>query len=230
MFKSLLARAREIRAAELEGESGSEGGFTLIELMVVLLIIAILLAIAIPTFLSVSGGARDRAAQSNLTNAITDAIAMYQNSQAFPTAGATYQSNEPTFNWQYNAACTPTSSGSCVSVLAVDLQASADAQGVVLGVYSANSQTCWYAVNLQQNPTVLNADTGAFDQSATSAKDTAGAQDLPGAPDTALLTTAGTYYYKVTGQSSCNANSLIGTTNNTAGVDWNTSYATAGTD
>ncbi len=83
MIRSLLARAHEARAAELEGESGLEGGFTLIELMVVLLIIAILLAIAIPTFLSVAGGARDRAAQSNLTNATTDAIAFYQNSQTY---------------------------------------------------------------------------------------------------------------------------------------------------
>ena len=37
-----------------------DSGFTLIELMVVLLILAILLAIAIPTFLSVTGGANDR--------------------------------------------------------------------------------------------------------------------------------------------------------------------------
>ncbi len=35
----------------------AEGGFTLIELMVVLLIIAILLAIAIPTFLGVTSSA-----------------------------------------------------------------------------------------------------------------------------------------------------------------------------
>src|ERR1039458_10739746 len=48
----------------------AEEGFTLIELMVVLLILAILLAIAIPTFLGVKGGAQDRAAQSNLTNAL----------------------------------------------------------------------------------------------------------------------------------------------------------------
>jgi type IV pilus assembly protein PilA len=48
-------------------------GFTLIELMVVVLIIAILLAIAIPTFLGAQDRARDRAVQSNLRNSLTAA-------------------------------------------------------------------------------------------------------------------------------------------------------------
>jgi type IV pilus assembly protein PilA len=50
-----------------------ESGFTLIELMVVVLIIAILIAIAIPTFLGAQNRARDRGAQSDLRNGITAA-------------------------------------------------------------------------------------------------------------------------------------------------------------
>jgi len=50
-----------------------EDGFTLIELMVVVLIIAILIAIAIPTFLGAQNRARDRSAQSDLRNAATAA-------------------------------------------------------------------------------------------------------------------------------------------------------------
>jgi type IV pilus assembly protein PilA len=50
-----------------------EQGFTLIELMVVVLIIAILIAIAIPTFLGAQNRARDRGAQSDLRNALTAA-------------------------------------------------------------------------------------------------------------------------------------------------------------
>ena len=50
-----------------------EEGFTLIELMVVVLIIAILIAIAIPTFLGAQDRARDRGAQSDLRNGLTAA-------------------------------------------------------------------------------------------------------------------------------------------------------------
>ncbi|MCA1838681.1 MAG: prepilin-type N-terminal cleavage/methylation domain-containing protein [Actinobacteria bacterium] len=62
MLKSLRQRIDR----ELEG-------FTLIELMVVVLIIAILIAIAIPTFLGAQDRARDRGAQSNVRNALTAA-------------------------------------------------------------------------------------------------------------------------------------------------------------
>ena len=54
-----------------------EGGFTLIELMVVVLIIAILIAIAVPTFLGARERAQDRAAQSNLRNSLTASKVIY---------------------------------------------------------------------------------------------------------------------------------------------------------
>lgn len=58
-------------------------GFTLIELMMVVLVIAILLAIAIPTFLGARSRANDRAAQSNLRNANTNALVFYTDHQQF---------------------------------------------------------------------------------------------------------------------------------------------------
>ena len=52
-------------------------GFTLIELMIVVLIVAILVAIAIPTFLGQRKEAEDAAAKSNLRNALATEKAYY---------------------------------------------------------------------------------------------------------------------------------------------------------
>src|ERR1700730_12193373 len=97
MFSSAFQHLNDRRSAA--GETGEDAGFTLIELMVVLLILAILLAIAIPTFLGVTKSANDRAVQSNLNTALLNAKAQYQqNSQAFPATGAlvtALQSAEP---------------------------------------------------------------------------------------------------------------------------------------
>src|SRR5947209_20196754 len=60
-----------------------EGGFTLIELMVVVLIIAILIAIAIPTFLGARKRAQDKQAQSNLRNALTAEKTFYVDHQDY---------------------------------------------------------------------------------------------------------------------------------------------------
>jgi type IV pilus assembly protein PilA len=66
-----------------------EDGFTLIELMVVVLIIAILLAIAIPTFLGARQRANDRAAQSSLRNAVTAAKTLFTDKQDYSVADVT---------------------------------------------------------------------------------------------------------------------------------------------
>jgi type IV pilus assembly protein PilA len=65
----------------------SQKGFTLIELMIVILIIAILVAIAVPVFLSARSNAQRRTCQANLRT-IDGAINTY-NAQydAYPAAG-----------------------------------------------------------------------------------------------------------------------------------------------
>src|SRR5688572_24346860 len=76
-------------------------GFTLIELMVVVLIIAILIAIAIPTFLGARARAQDRAAQSSLRNTVTAAKAIYTDREDYADATTTaLAAGEPALTFQ----------------------------------------------------------------------------------------------------------------------------------
>jgi type IV pilus assembly protein PilA len=145
------ALAKRAGAAEQEG---AEAGFTLIELMVVLLIMAILLAIAIPTFLGVKGGAQDRAAQSNLTNALISAKAVYTQSASYPAVAnlvATLSTQEPELSFVATGAVTATASNQ------IGIAVSSDGQQLLLVGYSPNnSGTCWAASDNDGDATTVS--------------------------------------------------------------------------
>jgi type IV pilus assembly protein PilA len=81
-------------------EMKDQDGFTLIELMVVVLIIAILIAIAIPTFLGLRERAQNRAATSDVRNALTAAKAFYTDGDTFVGFDAVDGEDiEPSLTW-----------------------------------------------------------------------------------------------------------------------------------
>lgn len=73
----------------------SDEGFTLIELMVVVMIIAVLIAIAIPSFLGFRKSAQDRSAQSELRNVLLAEKAYWLENGDYTETGADITALEP---------------------------------------------------------------------------------------------------------------------------------------
>lgn len=147
-------------------------GFTLIELMVVVLIIAILIAIAIPTFLGARERAQDRAAQSDLRNALTAAKVHYTDTEDFGTVGgggdvtiAELEAIEPSLQFVAIAAADQDNVGYLVESVAAG-----DRQQITFAKQSASGT--WFCIN----ETATGAGSGTFfasDDAALAGVDTA---------------------------------------------------------
>jgi type IV pilus assembly protein PilA len=145
MFSSLMQRLNERRSAEFEAEGSADAGFTLIELMVVLLIMAILLAIAIPTFLGVTKSANERAGQANLNTALTNAVSTYENQgQSWAAVTSTaLAAAEPSLTFQ-----TAGSAVTTVGQISIDV----GANGIVLASLGKSGGNCYAVADYDSAP------------------------------------------------------------------------------
>src|SRR5687767_1873584 len=85
---------------DLNGRRHQDEGFSLVELMVVILVIAILIAIGLPTFLGSRSRAQDRAAQSELRAGLAGGLTYFTKAGSwtgFDDLAA--KEAEPTLEW-----------------------------------------------------------------------------------------------------------------------------------
>jgi hypothetical protein len=158
----------------------------------------------------------DRAAESNLTNAITEAKALYQVDQAYSSEGRPYgvhalSMQAPEFAWTTGPCSEATQN--CISVQVLDVGADHDSQGIALSTLSRLSSTCWYDVDLESSPRVVPNDHTAF-------------LSMVRGPN-ASVTTAGVYYARSPAgatPTSCTASLVL----HAHRASWGSSYTGAG--
>jgi prepilin-type N-terminal cleavage/methylation domain-containing protein len=144
----------------MTARSHADHGFTMVELMVALLIMGILLALAVPTFLGTTAVADDRSAQANLTTVLTDARTLYQsNGQSYDVNGISNpvalagQLTSAQLSLTFHPAGPLIVGGGSDSLSDVSVGVSSDGNGLVLAAYSLPGN-CFYVVD---TPVALDA-------------------------------------------------------------------------
>ncbi|HEY7439661.1 MAG TPA: type II secretion system protein [Acidimicrobiia bacterium] len=132
-----------------QGERPGSEGFTLVELMTVVLIIAILIAIAIPTFFGARDRAADREAQSLDRDALVAGKVVFTDSDTY-VGITTADLQQAETELKFVAAATPALARlKQVSVAS----GNTGGQSYLLAVTGASSGRCFAALALSNSPT-----------------------------------------------------------------------------
>ena len=138
----------------VEPADGREAGFTLLEVMVVVMIIGILLAIGIPTFLGARTRAQDRAAQSTDRIAQSAAMVVFADYADFAqVTTARVRAAEPGLTWV---------AGNVASTNEQTASAGANSTGTEWGAAArSDSGECFYIRLRKNNSTLYGRSTTA---------------------------------------------------------------------
>ena len=127
------------------GTKPGEEGFSLIELVVVIAVLAILSAVAIPAFNGVQANARASAAKNGLVNIVKECIVLATDTDTTNDTFASSTTANGTFNGYTitNTAGTPTVTGSCYSATATPDNADSESLfTILLNADGSSTKTC----------------------------------------------------------------------------------------
>ena len=124
-----------------------ESGFTLLELMIVLSVLAALLLMVIPSMMSYQKRVQDRAAQARLRYALTAEKVVFVDGLQYTAVVPDLQAVEPALS--YTGAVPPVS----VGTVGVVVNTTASTNDTVVVSSKSQSGICWYVKDVGVGPT-----------------------------------------------------------------------------